>query len=64
MDTQNQSIIQTIFARHSIRSYLFKNIDKDTIHVLLQCAVRAPNNGPLLVMWFCLLANIEFTCYA
>ncbi|MBU3618172.1 nitroreductase family protein [Polynucleobacter sp. JS-Fieb-80-E5] len=42
MDTQNQSIIQTIFARHSIRSYLYKNIDKETINVLLQCAVRAP----------------------
>jgi nitroreductase len=39
---QNQITIQTIFSRRSVRSYLSKNIDKDTIDVLLQCAARAP----------------------
>lgn len=42
MGVENHSIIQTIFARRSVRSYLSKNIDKETIDVLLQCAVRAP----------------------
>jgi nitroreductase len=39
---QHQITIQTIFSRRSVRSYLSKNIDKDTIDVLLQCAARAP----------------------
>ena len=42
MSQENQSVIDMINARHSVRSYLSKNVDKETIKLLLRCAVNAP----------------------
>ncbi|HSH54796.1 MAG TPA: nitroreductase family protein [Methylotenera sp.] len=36
------SIFETILARRSVRSYLAKMVDKDTVSALLEAAVRAP----------------------
>jgi nitroreductase len=42
MNGQSEPVIDTIFARHSVRAYQRRKIDRATIEKLLLCAVRAP----------------------
>lgn len=41
-DTTNQ-VIETIMARRSVRKYLPQSVNRDTMQVILDCGINAPN---------------------
>lgn len=42
METKNQ-VIETIMTRRSIRNYVQKPVDRDTMNMILECGIYAPN---------------------
>ena len=44
MDHRNETL-QTLFEKHSIRKYLDKPIDEETLNIIVNAGLRAPSSG-------------------